>query len=212
MEPSRTVVNAEAMQWLAANPAEPLTSVITSLPDLSELQELGFEGWRSWFIETARSVIRWVPADGVAIFFQSDVRHKGAWIDKGFLVMSAAHEEKAAIVWHKIVCRKPPGSTALGRASYSHMICVARTHRDAPQRPGPDVIPDAGFMPWPRAMGATACRVACRFLREETPTQIVVDPFCGQGSVLAVANAHGFAAVGIDLSPRRCRAALKQDF
>ena len=206
----RTVVCAEALSWLDAHPAEPGTSVITSLPDVSEIPTLGFAAWRSWFIDAARCVIRWVPAENVAIFYQSDIRHEEAWVDKSYLIQRAAEAEDAPLIWHKIVCRRPPGTISQGRPTYSHMLCVARTPHKAPVRPGPDVIADAGFMPWPRAMGFAACRIACRFLRDETPTRIVVDPFCGQGSALAAANAYGFEAQGIDLSPRRCRAARKQ--
>jgi tRNA G10 N-methylase Trm11 len=36
---------------------------------------------------------------------------------------------------------------------------------------------------------------------------VVVDPFCGRGTVLAVANAMGFDALGVDLGAKRCRAA-----
>lgn len=206
----RTVVHAEALAWLAANPAAPATSVVTSLPDHSEVPKLGFEGWRAWFVATARQVIRWVPDDGVAIFFQSDVRYQNRWIDKGYMIMRAVEEEQAELVWHKIVCRRPPGSVTQGRPTYSHMLCVSRGPRALPLRPGPDVLADAGFMPWPRAMGESACRVACKFLGDETQTRVVVDPFCGEGSLLAVANAYGFEAIGIDLSGRRCRSALEQ--
>jgi len=206
----RTVHHAEALTWLATHPAARGTSIVTSLPDVSEVPGLGFDGWRSWFIDAARHVIRWLPEDGVAVFFQSDIRREGTWIDKGYLVQRAGEDVGASLLWHKIVCRKPPGTIAVGRASYSHMLCFAPQPRPTPQRPGPDVLGDAGFMPWNRAMGETACRVACRFLKEETATRLVVDPFCGQGSVLAVANAFGFEAVGVDLSTRRCRAARKQ--
>ncbi len=205
--PSRRVVQAEALGWMDTNPADPGTSVVTSLPDVSELPHLDLDGWRGWFVDAVRRVIRWVPATDVAIFYQSDVRRGGAWIDKGYLVMRGAEEEGATILWHKIVCRSPPGTIAIGRPSYSHMIGVARAPRPLPRRPGPDVLPDAGFMPWSRAMGVAACRVACRFLREETATRVVVDPFCGRGTVLAVANAMGFDAVGVDLGAKRCRAA-----
>ena len=58
-------------------------------------------------------------------------------------------------------------------------------------------------------MGVNACRLACRFLIEETPTRLVVDPFCGHGTVLAVANAMGLDALGVDVSVRQCRAAKK---
>jgi SAM-dependent methyltransferase len=69
------------------------------------------------------------------------------------------------------------------------------------------VLDDAGFMTWSRAMGVSACTLACRFLRDETSTRLVVDPFCGQGTVLAVANAFGFGAIGVDLSKKRCKVA-----
>ncbi len=206
----RIVVNAEAMAWLAANPAEPGTSVITSLPDVSEMPERGFAGWRHWFLGAATNVMQWIPDDGMAIFFQSDIRHEGSWVDKSFLILTAAERAGARLVWRKVVCRKPPGSIAPGRPSFSHMLCVAKKPGQAPIRPGPDVIADAGYMAWPRAMGEAACRVACRFLHDETPTRIVVDPFCGEGAVLAVANAYGFTAIGVDLSARRCRAAIQQ--
>lgn len=208
--PRRVVVHAEALEWLRLNPAQLRTSVITSLPDISEVPQKGFDAWRSWFIAAARQVLRWVPDDGLAIFFQSDIRHEGTWIDKGFLVMSAAEAESASLIWHKIICRRPPGSIGLGRSTYSHMLCFSRRPRPAPTRPGPDVLADAGHMPWNRAMGENACRIACRFLRDETPTQRVVDPFCGEGTVLAVANHFGFDSIGIDLSAKRCRASLTQ--
>ena len=54
-------------------------------------------------------------------------------------------------------------------------------------------------------MGLAACRAACTFIQRHTPTRTVVDPFCGRGSVLAVANAMGLSAVGVEISRRRCR-------
>lgn len=205
-KPGRRIIHAEALGWLEANPAEPRASVITSLPDVSEVQ-LGLDAWRAWFVDAARRVIRWVPEGGVTIFFQSDIRDRGTWIDKGYLVQRAAEDESAVLVWHKIVCRKPAGTTTYGRSSYSHMLCISRAVRDRPRHPSADVLPDAGFMPWNRAMGVEACRAACRYLREETETQLVVDPFCGHGTVLAVANTLGLDALGIDLSARKCQAA-----
>ncbi len=207
--PRRDIVQAEALAWLEANPAGPGASVITSLPDVAELPELGFDAWRAWFVDAARRVVRWVPRGGVAVFYQSDIRRGGTWVDKGYLVARAADDEGAPLLWHKIVCRHPPGTITHGRASYSHMLCVAREAPPAPRAPGPDVLADAGFMPWSKAMGVEACRLACRFLRDETATRLVVDPFCGGGTALAVANLFGFDALGVDRSARRCRAARK---
>ena len=58
-------------------------------------------------------------------------------------------------------------------------------------------------------MGEDACRVACRFLVENTSTRVVADPFCGKGSVLAMANSMGLDALGVDLSEKRCKAARR---
>ncbi len=203
----RTVVQADAFVWMRENPAPQRSSVVTSLPDISELSQLDFDSWRAWFLDAVRQVVRWIAPGGVAIFYQSDIRIAGAWIDKGYLVMRGAEDEQANIIWHKVVCRKPAGTIGLGRPSYSHMICVSREKRDVAKRPGPDVLPDAGFMPWSKAMGVSACRVACQFLRDETETRTVVDPFCGRGTLLAVANSMGFDAVGVELGAKRVKSA-----
>jgi len=60
-------------------------------------------------------------------------------------------------------------------------------------------------------MGAEACRAACAWLRAATDTKTVVDPFCGQGTALAIANEHGFDAIGVDLVAKRCREARTLD-
>ena len=211
--PQRRIVQAEALGWLAANPAEVGTSVITSLPDVSEIADFSFEEWRAWFVEAAAHVLRWVPEDGLAMFYQSDIRHAGQWIDKSYLVQRAAEGTPQRLLFHKIVCRKPAGTLGFGRASYSHLLAFggpALSHGEmARVASGPDVLPDAGTMSFSRAMGLEAARLACAYLRDATKTRIVVDPFCGQGGVLAMANSMGFDAVGVDLNGRRCRAARK---
>jgi tRNA G10 N-methylase Trm11 len=52
-------------------------------------------------------------------------------------------------------------------------------------------------------MGSAACETAIRFVLGHTACRTIVDPFCGQGSILAAANAHGLDAIGVELSRRR---------
>lgn len=207
--PARQVHCADALAWLAA--AAPLsdTSVVTSLPDVSEVPALGFDGWCSWFESAAESILRGVPDDGVAIFFQSDIRHAGLWVDKGTMVARAAARVGSGLLFHRIVCRKPPGTLTLGRATYSHLLGFARVLRPVPTRATADVLPDGGPVPGKKAMGLLACLEACRFIREQTRSRRVLDPFCGWGTTLAVANALGMDAVGVDISTRMCRRARR---
>ena len=180
--------------------------MITSLPDVSEVPALGFDGWRTWFEYAAMAVMAAVPDDGVAIFFQTDIRREGVWVDKGTLVAAAAAKTGMELLFHKIVCRLPPGTATFGRASFSHLLGFGRQPRPV-LRGSADVLSDAGFKPGTKSMGVNACLEACRFVLAETPSRTIVDPFCGLGTVLAVANALGMEAIGVDLSVRMVRKA-----
>jgi hypothetical protein len=207
--PARTVHHGDALGWLRDARTLNGASVVTSLPDISELPALGLDAWRRWFDEAATLVLQSVPDEGVAIFFQSDVRHAGLWVDKGAMVARAAERAGMGALFHKIVCRKPPGTLTHGRASYSHLLGFARALRPTLRRVTPDVLPDGGFQPGAKSMGVLACLDACRFVLNETPTRTIVDPFCGWGTVLAVANSLGLDAIGVDLSARMCKRARR---
>lgn len=205
--PRRTVHQADALDWLAARGPLRGASIVTSLPDVSELPALGWDGWRRWFDGAAAATLASVPSDGVAVFFQSDIKREGLWVDKGFMVAAAAERLGMGLLFHKIVCRKAPGAVTFGRASYSHMLGFASVLRPSLRRTTADVLVDAGLMPGSKSMGVKACLDACRFVLAETPTRTIVDPFCGFGTVLAVANALGMDAEGVDISSRMCRRA-----
>jgi hypothetical protein len=208
--PTRTVHHADALAWLDALPG-PLAgcSFVTSLPDVSEVPHLDLAGWRGWFMDAARRVLARTADDAVAIFFQSDIKKAGVWVDKGYLVQRAAEDAGVPLLFHKVVCRRPPGAVTHGRPAYSHLLCFSRGLRLDLARALPDVLPDAGPSPWTRGMGVEACALACRYVLQSTPTRTVVDPFCGRGTVLAVANGLGLDAVGVELSAKRARQSAK---
>jgi len=206
--PGREVQCAEAIAWMRARGPIPGASAVTSLPDVSELG-VSPPVWRGWFLDAVGQVIGAVPDEGVALFFQSDIKRDGVWVDKGALVVRAAEDAGARVLFHKIVCRRPPGLLTLGRPGFTHLIAVSRTLKCPDVLPIPDVITDPGRPPWVRAMGVRAAAHAVRFARDQAAARLIFDPFCGVGTVLAVANLLGLAALGVEQSRKRCERARR---
>jgi hypothetical protein len=92
----------------------------------------------------------------------------------------------------------------MGRPGFTHLIAVSREMKCPDVLPIPDVIIDAGRQPWVRAMGVRAAAHAVRFARDHVGAKTIVDPFCGVGTVLAVANALGLDALGVEKARKRC--------
>jgi len=179
------------------------TCAITSLPDVSELGKT-LPAWREWFLGAVRLVVDAVPKDSAALFFQSDIKWDGAWIDKGALVIRAAEDAGARVLFHKIVCRRPPGMLTQARPGFTHLVAVSRAMQCPDILPIPDVIPDAGRSLWVRAMGVRAAAHAVRFARDQVGARLIFDLFCGVGTIPAVANALGLDTLGIELAKKRC--------
>ena len=69
---------------------------------------------------------------------------------------------------------------------------------------------DRGEMTWAKAMGLKACVVAVRYVKKFVPgCDLIVDPFCGKGSILAVANEFGLDSLGVEISTKRSKDALQ---
>ena len=206
IEPKRKVVCADAIPWLRERGVIAGACAVTSLPDVSEVG-VALDVWRAWFSDAVRLVVAAVPDESAALFFQSDIKRDGEWIDKGAMVISAAAEAGARVLFHKIVLRRPAGMLTAGRPGFTHFIAVSRALKCPDVLPIPDVIADAGEQKWVRAMGVRAAGHAGRFARDVVGVRIIVDPFCGVGTVLAVANALGLDALGVEKNRKRAEQA-----
>ena len=206
----RVIHAGDGIAWVRANAPLPADhSIVTSLPDSSEVPALGFEGWRRWFSETSELLCSAVAPSAAAIFFQTDVKRDGTWVDKAFLVQRGADAAGVAQLWHKVVCRAPAGTATFGRPAYAHLLCFSKGLRLEPKHSTADVLPRLGEMTWARAMGVEACVAAVKFLAQHAGARTIVDPFCGLGTALAVANAMGLDGVGVELSAKRAEKARK---
>ena len=203
----RTVYCEDALSWLSAQGVIPGCSMITSLPDFSEFPHLSLEEWKAWFIQAALLVMNSCPDEGVSIFYQTDIKKEGVWVDKGFLCQLAGVQSGSHLLWHKIVCRTQPGNTSYGRPAYAHLLCFSRKNRADISKSTADVLPETGEITWTRGMGKKVCLAACQFVLENSTTRTIVDPFCGHGTVLAVANELGMKAIGVELGRKRAKKA-----
>src|SRR5512146_21195 len=124
-DPARTVLVGDGVAWLAANALPPTHAVFTSLPDVSEMRSMDVAAWREWFVATVALVCAQVAESAPAVFYQTDVKRDGAWIDKGHLVALGAERAGAACVFHKIVCRAPAGNATFGRPGFAHLVAFS---------------------------------------------------------------------------------------
>lgn len=207
--PTRTIHVGDGLAFLAAGPLPPTHALVTSLPDASELPALSPDGWRAWFVDAAARCCAAVAPTAVAVFYQTDVLRDGRWVDKAQLVSEGAARAGLACLFHKIVCRATPGTATFGRPGFAHLLAFSRDLRVPPALATPDVLPALGEMSWSKAMGTAACEAAVAFLARATACRTVVDPFCGLGTVLAVANARGLDAVGVECVRRRAARARR---
>lgn len=206
-EAKREVFCADAIPWMTERGRIDGACAVTSLPDVSEVG-VALDVWQAWFLGAVRLVVDAVPDESAALFFQSDIKRDGRWIDKGAMVIRAAEDAGARVLFHKIVLRRPAGMLTAGRPGFTHFIAVSRAMVCPDVLTIPDVIGDAGEQKWVRAMGVRAAGHAGRFARDVVgaalgQAPVIFDPFCGVGTVLAVANRLGLDAVGVEKNRKR---------
>jgi hypothetical protein len=206
-EGTRVVYQEDALAWLEREGAVAGRSFVTSMPDYSEFPALSLGQWREWFTGTAARVMAATPPEGVAIFYQRDIKVDGEWVDKSYLIQKAAEKAGQKLLWHKLVARVPPGKILFGKPGYSHLLAFSAGFKPDLAHATRDILPVPGKTSWPRGMGLEVCKEVCQFLLKRTSTRTLVAPFCGEGALLAVANRLGLDAIGIEQSRKRAERA-----
>jgi len=210
--PARTVVVDDALAWLSAQDTTTLAgcSFVSSIPDVSETG-MSFPSWLQWFQRTAALLVEKTPADGLLVLTQTDIRREGRWLDKSFLVLQAAFAAGATLLSRKVICRRPVGHTSSSRAAFTHLLVLGRGVVLDPARPEvvPDVIGDGGPVTWTRGLGLHASLACIDVVTRYTASTTIVDPFCGEGMLLACANARGLAAIGVEKNSKRAERARR---
>jgi hypothetical protein len=199
---NREVICANTNLWIKSQTS--FQAVITSLPDANEIG-MDIHSWKDWFVEMVKTIVN-LTKNGYAIFYQTDRRVDGILIDKSYLASKGAEMAGANTIFHKIMLRRDVGKVDFFRPTYTHLICFSKDKKAG--RAIPDVI-NRGRMIYDNAMGLSACKMAVEFIKLNSQAKVICDPFCGSGSILAVANKYGFDAIGVDISQDQCKKSRK---
>lgn len=213
---TRVVIQADACGWLerywidggAGGTDYVRSAIVTSMPDANEIgMNDDLPKYELWFAEAAMAVFR-AAGDGPVVFYQTDRKHERTWWDKTFTLMLQADMYQFDLRWHKIVQRRDTGKVDLRRPTYSHMLAFSRVPLKGAQAT-PDVLPWTGAV-YDNGMDFGATEIAVRWASKGA--ERIIDPFCGRGTVLAVANAMGIDAIGIDSDQRQCKVAEELNY
>lgn len=181
-------------------------AIVTSLPDAVEMG-MDFEEWVQWFHLASMRCMCAANSDAPSIFFQTDRKVHGTLASKAEILLRAARDVNVKLLWHKIVLRREPGKLDIFRPTYSHLMAFSRTGTSG--TPTPDVM-ERGRMVYPNAFGLTPAKLSIDFARKTTNR--LLDPFCGRGTIPALAEAMGMKAVGIDIDPSQVEHARRMKF
>jgi hypothetical protein len=190
---SKTIVCADALDFLAENR---VGAIVTSPPDADEI-EASPEDWEAWFAGALGACFR--ASLGPVVVYVTDRKGGGRLFSKAAMVHAAAAAAGVAPAWHKIALRRDVEATDLFRPTFSHLIAFG----GPPGVATPDVF-RRGAVLYPNGTGIVATRVAIEWAGGLSSDRVVLDPFCGRGTIPAVAEALGFDAIGVDLDPDQC--------
>lgn len=192
----REVHCGDALAWLPRQ--KELDCIVTSIPEMEEVG-LSVGAYEPFFRKAVHLCLEAVKDTGYAVFLQTDRKYKG-WLDKSYWCSSEAATAGFTMVWHKIALRQKPGTSGLFRPTYSHMLCYSKKGKVGPLFP--DVM-ERGDVTYENAFGVEAVKAVLSYVKAQG-AKTVVDPFAGSGTTLALANAMGLKAVGVDIDPKQC--------
>ncbi|CAJ1358020.1 unnamed protein product, partial [Effrenium voratum] len=166
-----------------------------------------------WFREALRLIFAACKEETLVVFLQTDICSEGRWINKAQLIGQEAQTFGAALLWHKITF--DPEMVGVDRrgasADFSHLLCFQVGGVVNFRCAVPDLLP-RGRKVYAQGMGTHAMGLVLAWLKQAQPgLDLVVDPFCGRGTVLALSNGLGLRALGLELDAGCARSARRLD-
>jgi len=189
--------NVDSLVWLKDQ--KPFKAIITSLPDKEEvgMSELG---WVQWLHHACELLAEKVDENGIIFFYQMNRRINGRLIDKNFLISRVFIGAGYNKIIEKVCLKQKVGTINPFRPTYTNLFAFSKSIRAG--KSTADVI-FAGQMLYKNAMGSNAIQYCLDFIRTNVKTNTILDPFCGQGSILLGAKSKFFEGIGVDIDPEQ---------
>lgn len=201
MRTKRTVICGDSLKLL--DKFKDQKCIITSLPDPEEIG-IKIKDYKNWLREALTCLIISSHKDGVYFFYQTNRKHDGKILDKNHIITDFMLKNGMNKIMEKIILKQEPGIINRYRPTYTNLFAFSWLLKAG--EPTPDVI-YAGEMLYKNAMGMNAIKFCLDYVKKYVETTVIFDPFCGQGSVLKMANDYGYDAIGIDILPEQCKIA-----
>jgi len=199
--PLREVFCMDAIDWLNTNKNN--ECIITSIPSRGEVKIRNVKEYETFFRLAVKKIFEATKDDGYVIFLQTDEKHNGL-IDKCYLIADEAVKAGYNTIWKTIALTRSIGIVNSVRQTYSNLICYSKKNKV-----GKKTIPNtiyAGEIRHPSGFGLDAVRLCVDYVKSRGITKII-DPFCGSGSTLLIANEKGLDSVGVDIDADWCEKA-----
>tara|TARA_R110000824_G_scaffold18775_1_gene73760 strand:+ start:1157 stop:1789 length:633 start_codon:yes stop_codon:yes gene_type:complete len=171
--------------------------VFTSPPDAEEIEKT-LEDWEIWFRNAISLCFK--SSLGPVVFYVTDRKSGGRIHSKAGLIFSEAAKCGSIPAWHKICLRRDVGQIDIHRPTFTHLLAF----NGLPGKASSDVI-QRGKTVYKNGTGLVAARVGVEWIKKQAES--ITDPFCGQGTIIAVAEALGVRAIGIDIDEMQCKKA-----
>ena len=191
----------DAMAWLYGK--KNVGAIVTGIADSNEIG-ISVKEWIPWFRHLTALCLNATSEDCPCVFIQTDRKEGGRWLSKAAMTMKVAELMGFRLLWHKISLRHQPGTIDMFRPGYTNMLAFSQEAKIG--KATPDVIPP-GRLVYENATNWDAAMVGVEFAKRFTNK--LVDPFCGRGTIPAIANGLGMDVTAVDIDKDQIEEAKK---
>jgi hypothetical protein len=201
----RIIICGDSLTILSKQDLEPM-NIFTGMPDNTEMN-LDYKQYEEYRNKILPRIFE-LGKDNILLFTQTDKKatYEGEWFDKISIIYKYARIYSLKLIFHNIALYTHED----GFPQYQHYLCFSNKLQPQKNR-----LLLGGDKLYKNGTPFGIILDALKFLTK-SDCKAVLDPFCGKGTNLALANLFGICGVGIDIDPLQCRDSmnlcLEKDF